>query len=476
MYPRDRTFSGAVRLRSWWLAAASSKVSTTVLPAAGCDGTPGVAGGAAPTGVRNPGSAESVNNTAASDMERAGIFFSCQVNFAGDTGFPESEDKLTFFDTFKFCRLCDTVYPCAGIIRTFKTRFTKLQPNDMNCRRYAGGLLLSGLFSAFFSGTPHAGADVSRQRASIHLRPPFLRPGDTVSVVTVSSNCRKKVDTSFIRTIASWGLTVKWANTFSAGTAVGLPEPTGSVPVICSGHSMILRPGGDFLQRGLRCDTHAGPSRPESAPETSKWLAGFSDVTVLHQALRKIGVESIHGTMPVLFRTDTLKTDTSALSLRDALFGEIGGYRTPPHAYNRPGRAEGRLVGGNLSLIYALNGTDLDNDMDESSVLFIEDVGENIYHIDRMMQNLKRSGKLARAKAVVVGYFNKMKFEKEWGADAEALINAYTASLGVPVIFGFPAGHASRNMSLYMGRRVSSSSRPGCGALEFPLTGMPLAV
>lgn len=171
-----------------------------------------------------------------------------------------------------------------------------------------------------------------------------------------------------------------------------------------------------------------------------KWLAGFSDVTVLHQALRKIGVESIHGTMPVLFRTDTLKTDTSALSLRDALFGEIGGYRTPPHAYNRPGRAEGRLVGGNLSLIYALNGTDLDNDMDEPSVLFIEDVGENIYHIDRMMQNLKRSGKLARAKAVVVGYFNKMKFEKEWGADAEGIDQRLYGIFGGTCIFGFPAG------------------------------------
>jgi muramoyltetrapeptide carboxypeptidase len=84
-----------------------------------------------------------------------------------------------------------------------------------------------------------------------------------------------------------------------------------------------------------------------------------------------------------------------------------------------------------------------------------------------MMQNLKRSGKLARAKAVVVGYFNKMKFEKEWGADAEALINAYTASLGVPVIFGFPAGHASPNMSLYMGRRVSVVVTPEGAALEF---------
>lgn len=114
--------------------------------------------------------------------------------------------------------------------------------------------------------------------------------------------------------------------------------------------------------------------------------------------------------------------------------------------------------------------------MDEPSVLFIEDVGENIYHIDRMMQNLKRSGKLARAKAVVVGYFNKMKFEKEWGADAEALINAYTASLGVPVIFGFPAGaRQSEYEPLYGAPGVGRRHARGCGA-RIPLTGMPLAV
>ena len=339
----------------------------------------------------------------------------------------------------------------------------------MNCRRYAGGLLLSGLFLLFFQGTPRAGADVSRQpEHHSYLRPPFLRPGDTVSVVAVSSKLPKKVDTSFIRTIASWGLTVKLGeHLFSrdSGWFAGTDrERAGDLQRALddpSVRAVIFYKGGYGAVRTLdHLDLKVLRKHP-------KWLAGFSDVTVLHQALRKIGVESIHGTMPVLFRTDTLKTDTSALSLRDALFGEIGGYRTSPHAYNRPGRAEGRLVGGNLSLIYALNGTDMDNDMDEPSVLFIEDVGENIYHIDRMMQNLKRSGKLARAKAVVVGYFNKMKFEKEWGADAEALINAYTASLGVPVIFGFPAGHASPNMSLYMGRRVSVVVTPEGAALEF---------
>lgn len=223
----------------------------------------------------------------------------------------------------------------------------------MNCRRYAGGLLLSGLFLLFFQGTPHAGADVSRQpEHHSYLRPPFLRPGDTVSVVAVSSKLPKKVDTSFIRTIASWGLTVKLGeHLFSrdSGWFAGTDrERAGDLQRALddpSVRAVIFYKGGYGAIRTLdHLDLKVLRKHP-------KWLAGFSDVTVLHQALRKIGVESIHGTMPVLFRTDTLKTDTSALSLRDALFGEIGGYRTPPHAYNRPGRAEGRLVGGNLSLI-----------------------------------------------------------------------------------------------------------------------------
>ena len=227
----------------------------------------------------------------------------------------------------------------------------------MNCRRYAGGLLLSGLFLLFFQGTPRAGADVSRQpEHHSYLRPPFLRPGDTVSVVAVSSKLPKKVDTSFIRTIASWGLTVKLGeHLFSrdSGWFAGTDrERAGDLQRALddpSVRAVIFYKGGYGAVRTLdHLDLKVLRKHP-------KWLAGFSDVTVLHQALRKIGVESIHGTMPVLFRTDTLKTDTSALSLRDALFGEIGGYRTPPHAYNRPGRAEGRLVGGNLSLIYALD-------------------------------------------------------------------------------------------------------------------------
>ncbi len=337
----------------------------------------------------------------------------------------------------------------------------------MNSPQSFSRLLLLGLFVLFFQGTPSTDVEGPRNPEPF-LRPPFLHVGDTVSVVAISSKLSKKADTSFIRTIASWGLTVKlgehlfsqeegWFAGSDRERATDLQRAIDDSSV----RAVIFYKGGYGAVRTL---DYLDLERLRSHP---KWLVGFSDVTVLHQALRKVGVESIHGTMPVLFKTDTLEIDTSTLSLRDALFGKISSYRTPRHVYNRLGRAEGRLVGGNLSLIYALNGTDLDDDLEEPSVLFIEDVGENIYHIDRMMQNLKRSGKLARAKAIVVGYFSKMKGEKEWGADVESLINTYTAPLGIPVIFGFPAGHANPNMSLYMGRQVSVVVTDEDATLEF---------
>ena len=120
-----------------------------------------------------------------------------------------------------------------------------------------------------------------------------------------------------------------------------------------------------------------------------------------------------------------------------------------------------------MSILYALNNTDLDNHFEEPTVLFIEDVGENIYHIDRMMQNLLRSGKLARVRAIVVGYFNRMNSEREWGGDAYMLINSYTSKLGIPVLFGFPAGHARPNLSLYLGRQVRVEVTDKGGELEF---------
>ena len=138
-------------------------------------------------------------------------------------------------------------------------------------------------FFCFFSRERCVPAPMCSRQPEHHsyLRPPFLRPGDTVSVVAVSSKLPKKVDTSFIRTIASWGLTVIGRTPFSAGTAVGLPEPTGSVPVICSGHSMIPPSGAViFYKGGYGAVRTLDDLDLKVLRKHPKWLAGFSDVTV----------------------------------------------------------------------------------------------------------------------------------------------------------------------------------------------------
>lgn len=310
--------------------------------------------------------------------------------------------------------------------------------------------------------------DTLNKTVTPYIRPPFLQKGDTVAVVAVSSKLPRRPDTSFVRRIEAWGVKVKVGEHLycrNAGWFAGTDEQRASdlqrALNDSSVKAIIFYKGGYGAVRILDyLDWSVLRTHP-------KWLAGFSDVTVLHQVLRKEKIESIHGTMPSLFLSDTTKVDTSALSLRDALFGEVKKYHTEPSPYNRLGCATGRLVGGNLSILYALNSTDLDNYFEEPSILFIEDVGENIYHIDRMMQNLLRSGKLARVRAVVVGYFNRMNSEREWGSDAYALINAYTSRLGIPVLFDFPAGHDRPNMSIYLGRPVKVEVTEQGGDLEF---------
>lgn len=303
---------------------------------------------------------------------------------------------------------------------------------------------------------------------SAFVRPPFLRTGDTVAVVAISSRLPKDCDTTFLYRFASWGLTVKLGehlyardSIWFAGTDTQRASDLQRALDDSTVKAVIFYKGGYGAIRTLDYLDLSGLHRHP------KWLVGFSDITTIHYALRKLGVESIHGTMPTAFSDDTTRIDSSARSLKNALWGEVTAYRTEPHPFNTMGRAFGRLTGGNLSLVYALNGTDLDNPLEEPSVLLIEDVAEPIYHIDRMMQNLKRSGKLARVKAILVGHFTKIKGEEQWGSSVEELIYEYTRDLGIPVIFGFPSGHESPNYSVYMGRQVCVSVDSGGGLVEF---------
>ena len=182
-----------------------------------------------------------------------------------------------------------------------------------------------------------------------------------------------------------------------------------------------------------------------------KWLIGFSDGTVFHGKLSRLGVPSLHASMPYRFEK---KSDAAKQSLFDALTGKRLRYEFPAHPLNRCGTAEGEVVGGNLSVLCSLLGSDSFPETD-GKILFIEDVDEYIYHIDRMMHGLKRAGKLAQLKGLVVGGLTQIHDNPDpFGQSVEEVIAEAVADYGYPLCFGFPAGHFSDNRAMVLGQEA----------------------
>jgi muramoyltetrapeptide carboxypeptidase len=189
--------------------------------------------------------------------------------------------------------------------------------------------------------------------------------------------------------------------------------------------------------------------------QNPKWLVGFSDITVLHTHLfANYGAQTIHGQMPVNI------PDASAHSLetlRKALFGEDLNYQFTSHALNRSGETSGILVGGNLSLLVAVSGSVSDLDYN-GKILFIEDVGEYLYSVDRMMRNLKRAGKLQHLAGLIVGCFTDVKDNDiPFGQTVPEIIMDVVNDYDYPVCFDFPAGHIPDNCSLILGKKLNLS-------------------
>ncbi len=179
-----------------------------------------------------------------------------------------------------------------------------------------------------------------------------------------------------------------------------------------------------------------------------KWIVGFSDGTVLHGKLSRLGVPSLHAAMPFYFAN---KTPEAKQSLFDALTGKSLRYEFPAHPQNRMGQMEGEIVGGNLSVLIAMIGSDTFPELDGKS-LFIEEVDEYIYHIDRMMRALKRAGKLEHLKGLVVGGLTQIHDNTHpFGQSVEEVIAEVVSEYDYPVCFGFPAGHFDDNRAVFFG-------------------------
>lgn len=284
------------------------------------------------------------------------------------------------------------------------------------------------------------------------ITPPYLQKGDTIAIV---STARKNIDDNLKPTIdmlEGWGLKVKIGSTIGldyyqlAGTdeqrkadfQAQMDNP--NIKAI-----WCVRGGYGTVKIIDKLDFTKFKQNP-------KWIIGFSDVTVLHSHLNRMGFESLHAIMPV---SVARATDDAKNSLCTVLFGEKLQYTLDCDALNHMGKAKGELVGGNLSILYSLLGSESAIDCSDK-ILFIEDLDEYLYHIDRMMMNLKRNGCLSSLKGIIVGGMTDMKDnEIPWGRNALEIIEDVTKGLNIPIIFNFPAGHIRDNRALIFGRQVS---------------------
>lgn len=183
-----------------------------------------------------------------------------------------------------------------------------------------------------------------------------------------------------------------------------------------------------------------------------KLVCGFSDITVLHSALGKLGLPSVHSIM-AKHLTELPKDAEPKLQLQRILQGGQTGYSLPAHRLNRQGMAQGILRGGNLSVLYGLRGTPYDF-QPENTILFIEDIAEKPYHIDRMMQNLKMGGILQRISGLIVGQFSDCEEDPLMMQSIEEIIFNAVKEYGYPVCFNFPAGHVAYNLPLVMNTKI----------------------
>ena len=201
--------------------------------------------------------------------------------------------------------------------------------------------------------------------------------------------------------------------------------------------------------------------------EHPKWIIGYSDVTALHSHMQTLGFETIHAMMPTSLEEDPEELVETIKTFKKTLFGKKITYKIPSNLLNKQGEVEGELVGGNLTLLLTMLGSKSSISTD-GKILFIEEIGEYKYHIDRMLQSLKRAGYFEKCKGIVVGNMTKIKKNTtSWGASIEQLILDVVAEYNFPVLFDFPAGHEANNNALILGRKVKLKVKKTTSELDF---------
>lgn len=301
----------------------------------------------------------------------------------------------------------------------------------------------------------------------LSLSAQFLHEGDTIAIISPSSATDTATINGGIRTLEKWGYhCVIGPNALNDyhGFAGTIDERLSDLLWALRNPSVkaiMCSRGGDgaaHLLARLSLDTLRQYPKP---------IIGFSDITALLCAEARAGVKGIHGSMCWALKTYE-GNDTISQTLRRMLQGELPTYRVAPHPLNIKGREEGIVVGGNLSVYNDLAGSEFDPLLLDGIILFMEDTGEGMSKVDRMLHNIEVRGLLSHIRGIIVGQFNKYKHPENGFEDMYAMLHEYMKHYQIPVCFDFPVGHAHlRNFPLFTGAKATLEVTPEGTTLSY---------
>lgn len=283
-------------------------------------------------------------------------------------------------------------------------------------------------------------------------KPPVLKPNDTIRIIAPAKAIEKDKVLAAVSLLTSSGYNVEISshcmgkyNYFSGTLSERLEDMQSALNDPSVKAILCARGGYGSIQLVDKLDWTLFDQNP-------KWIIGFSDITVFHQRLSKQGIRSIHGTMPLNFETNS---DYALASLFDILSsGKQPEIEAPSNPMNIPGKATGTLSGGNASIVYSMLGTNDQPDYSDA-ILFLEDLSEQLYHMDRIFHSLKKAGVLQQINGLIIGGMTDMKETRDgFGQSLEDIIHHHIKDLGIPLAFEFPAGHIDDNRALLLGENV----------------------
>ncbi|WP_245243713.1 S66 peptidase family protein [Mariniflexile gromovii] len=313
------------------------------------------------------------------------------------------------------------------------------------------------LCAVFFCGkTTVSAQNTTFNKTTTLIRPPYLKTGDTVAIVAPSGILRNRTAEveQAKNLLKSWGLhAVVGKNVFNqnnhfAGTDAERAEDFQKAMDDPKISAIWCARGGYGAVRIL---DKLNYTKFRKQP---KWIIGYSDITAIHNQVHNEGFESLHAMMCTSLQDNNETIKETISTFKDALFGNPLSYTLQGSKHNKTGTTSGLLVGGNLSILYSMLGSKTSIDT-KNKILFIEEIGEYEYHIDRMLQSLKRAGYFEHCKGVIVGDITKVRRNTtQWGSSVEQLILDVLTDYNIPVAFNMPAGHEKDNRAMIFGRAV----------------------